>query len=220
MSFYPTYQEQFNKLDILHKEALERIPFVEDIEGWLLLVESAELLLLAEKIKNNHPVICEIGSWKGKSSYIFATALKNRQGILYAVDPFDGDGDSASKSSYQEEIKKLNTSLLQNFKKTMEKYNLLETVKIIPFLSSDARKKFFEKRIDLLFIDGNHDYSAVKEDYLLWSPLVPSGGRIILHDFGAAHVDGPKRVAKEFILESKEWIDVQIVGEMIVATKH
>lgn len=219
MSFYPSYPEQLNKLDSIHKNVLEKIPFVEDVEGWLLVVEATELFLLAEKIDSVNPIVCEIGTWKGKSAYIFATALKGKQGTLYVVDPFDGDGDSASKDSYQQEIKKLDTSLLQNFKDTVRKYDLLEGVQILPFLSSDARPQFFEKKIDLLFIDGNHDYEAVKNDYLLWSPLIPSGGTIVLHDFGAVHVDGPKRVAEEFILKNKEWRDVKVVGEMIVATK-
>lgn len=220
MSFYPSYSEQFNNLDQEHKNALEEIPYVEDIEGWLLLIESIELYLLAKKINVNNSIICEIGTWKGKSAYIFATALKVKKGLLYVVDPFDGDGDIASKDSYQQEMKKLDKSLLQNFEDTMKDYDLLEKVRILPFLSSDARQQFHEEKIDLLFIDGNHDYAAVKNDYLLWSPLIPSGGILILHDFGAAHVDGPKRVAKEFILESKEWIDVRIVGEMIIATRH
>ena len=102
MSFYPSYQQQYDLLSSRHKDALRQIPHLEDIEGWLLLEEAAELFLLADKIVSEQPIICEIGVWKGKSSYIFATATKNKGGILYSIDPFDGDGDSASKDSYQE----------------------------------------------------------------------------------------------------------------------
>jgi predicted O-methyltransferase YrrM len=183
------------------------------------LEEAAELFLLADKIVSEQPIICEIGVWKGKSSYIFATAIKNRRGSLYSIDPFDGDGDSASKDSYQEQIKQMPVSLLQNFQDTMRKHGLLESVKILPYLSSEARKKFEGNKIDLLFIDGNHDYESVKEDYLLWSDLIVSGGALVLHDVGAKHVDGPRRVMEEFIKGNPQWRDIRIVGEMGVAVR-
>jgi predicted O-methyltransferase YrrM len=219
MSFYPTYQEQYIRLSTEQKKALRNIPHLEEIEGWLLLIEAAELFLMSQKIESPKPVICEIGTWKGKSSYIFASALEKKNGFLYSIDPFNGDGDSASRDSYQKEISKLDVSLLRNFEVTMKKYNLWNKVKVLPLLSVDARPKFNEKKIDFLFIDGNHDYEAVKKDYLLWSDLIPSGGMIALHDVGAVHVNGPRQVMQEFIEKNPQWKDICMVGEMGVAIK-
>ena len=39
-----------------------------------------------------------------------------------------------------------------------------------------------DKKIDLLFIDGDHTYEGVKKDFALYSPLVKDGGTIIFHD--------------------------------------
>lgn len=219
MSFYPSYQQQYNSLSHEQKEALKRIPHLEDIEGWLLLEEAAELFLLTDRIQSKQPIVCEIGVWKGKSSYIFATAIKDKGGILYSIDPFNGDGDLASKDSYQEQIRLMPVSLLQNFQDTMRKYDLLGNIKILPYLSSKARESFEKNRIDLLFVDGNHDYELVKQDYLLWFDMVISGGVLVLHDVGAVHVDGPKRVMKEFVENNPQWKDVRIVGEMGVAVR-
>jgi len=36
--------------------------------------------------------------------------------------------------------------------------------------------------IDLLFIDGDHHYEAVKKDFEQWSPYVKTGGIILIHD--------------------------------------
>ena len=110
-------------------------------------------------------------------------------------------------------------SLLQNFRDTMQKYSLLENVEILPYLSSEARNRFEEKKIDLLFIDGNHSYESVKEDYLLWSDLIVPGGALVLHDVGAKHVDGPRRVMDEFVSENPQWKNIRIVSEMGVAVK-
>lgn len=38
--------------------------------------------------------------------------------------------------------------------------------------------------IDLLFIDGDHQYASVLTDWLLYSPLVKKGGLIAFHDVG------------------------------------
>jgi cephalosporin hydroxylase len=36
--------------------------------------------------------------------------------------------------------------------------------------------------IDFLFIDGDHSYKSVLSDWLLYSPLVSSGGMVVFHD--------------------------------------
>ena len=43
----------------------------------------------------------------------------------------------------------------------MTKYGLRKYIKVLPLLSEDA-SKIFEPKINLLFIDGNHEYESVK----------------------------------------------------------
>ncbi len=38
--------------------------------------------------------------------------------------------------------------------------------------------------VDLLFIDGDHQYASVLTDWLLYSPLVRPGGMVVFHDVG------------------------------------
>lgn len=219
MSFYPSYKEQFALLNNAQKKALKQIPQLEFIEGWLLLAEAAELFILTSKIKSKRPVVCEIGTWKGKSSYVFTTALRKKNGLLYSIDPFDGEGDAISKKFYKEEIIKMDTTLLKNFKNTLKRFRLSRYMVILPFQSEKARLRFRERQIDLLFIDGNHDYNYVEKDYKLWVSLIPSGGKIILHDVKAKHVDGPKQVMQKYIIGDKTWKNVRIIGEMCIAEK-
>lgn len=42
--------------------------------------------------------------------------------------------------------------------------------------------KFFPDGIDFLFIDGDHSYDGVKQDFQNYSPLVKKGGIIAFHD--------------------------------------
>jgi hypothetical protein len=44
------------------------------------------------------------------------------------------------------------------------------------------------RKIDFLFIDGNHDLEHVVTDWNLWTPELVPGGRVALHDF-----DPPRR---------------------------
>lgn len=219
MSSYPTIKSQLESLNDNQKMSLSKISHLEDIDGWLLLIEAIELYDLCNKISSRQPIVCEIGSWKGKSSYVLASGIKDRAGTLYSIDPFNGDGDAASINTYKEEIKKLDASLQENFEKTMEQFGLRKSIRILPFKSQEARKKFDSDKIDLLFVDGNHEYDSVKDDYNLWSPLISSGGYIILHDVGAVHVDGPKRIFEECIAGNPNWKNVRIVGEMGIAEK-
>ena len=220
MSHYPSFEEQRNKLAEEQRQTLLEIPHVNEIDGWLLLEEAVELFSLVEKIAGPAPTVCEIGSWKGKSAYVLASALRKRNGgTLFCVDPFTGEGDLASAPTYQKEVSKLDVSLLENFRNTMNHYELFDYIKIIPSKSEDARKKFNSSRIDLLFIDGNHEDDDVFNDFDLWAPLVVSGGYVVVHDVGAVHVTGPRNVYEQRIARGSEWSDVRIVGEMAVARR-
>jgi len=50
----------------------------------------------------------------------------------------------------------------------------------------DTVERFIEllqkDKLDLIFIDGNHSYKKVKQDFLNYSPLVRKGGLITFHD--------------------------------------
>jgi predicted O-methyltransferase YrrM len=45
-------------------------------------------------------------------------------------------------------------------------------------------------KVDFLFIDGDHTYEGVKQDYEMYGPLVKKGGVIALHDAGIADNPG------------------------------
>ena len=40
----------------------------------------------------------------------------------------------------------------------------------------------WDKRIDLLFIDGSHHYEDVRRDFQQWSRFLVADGRILIHD--------------------------------------
>jgi predicted O-methyltransferase YrrM len=59
------------------------------------------------------------------------------------------------------------------------------------FLRSDSHQKATKdevtttlkgRTVDLLFIDGDHRYRGVKQDFVLYAPLVRKGGVVLFHD--------------------------------------
>lgn len=47
---------------------------------------------------------------------------------------------------------------------------------------NDVKSILNNEKVDLLFIDGDHTYEGVKQDYLLYKELVNIGGYIVFHD--------------------------------------
>ncbi|TWI86310.1 methyltransferase family protein [Chitinophaga japonensis] len=51
-----------------------------------------------------------------------------------------------------------------------------------PVTIQRARSVYPHNDVDFLFIDGDHSYAGVKADYENYTPLVRTGGLIVLHD--------------------------------------
>lgn len=62
--------------------------------------------------------------------------------------------------------------------------------------SSEVAKNW-KQQIDILFIDGDHHYEAVKQDYKLFFPFVRKGGLVIFHDTNHSWYPGIKKAVNE-----------------------
>jgi hypothetical protein len=71
--------------------------------------------------------------------------------------------------------------------------------------------------IDLLFIDGEHEYEQVKCDFESWSPFVSCGGYVAFHDtYG--NFPGPTRLVEEQIRPPR-WEMIGRADSLTVARK-
>jgi predicted O-methyltransferase YrrM len=194
----------------------------EAIPGWLSEDEAITLYELARSLPANQPVAVEIGSWLGKSSLVLSKGLRGKsQPKLYCIDPFNGDADAADKAMYGREMSTLQTTLKETFLDNMRKHNVLDIVRPMVGYSFEFAADFKEP-INLLFIDGNHDYNAVLQDYEQWSPLLKRGGTIAFHDVVLdpnPDPAGPAMVAKQHIFDSQQWTNVKLVDSLLVAQK-
>lgn len=88
------------------------------------------------------------------------------------------------------------------------KEGFIENTGFIPHLtlinstSDEAKDKIRDGSIDLLFVDGSHQYEQVKRDLENYWPKVKTGGVLLGHDYQAPH-PGVIRAANEVFGKEK-----------------
>jgi predicted O-methyltransferase YrrM len=173
---YPWWSMQISK-EAENKQTPESaVNFVfENIGGFLrpyqIKWEITELARMVEKSKSQ--IILEIGSFKGGTLFVFSRMAKNNALIL-SIDlpggPFGGGYPSWKKYFF----KKI-ASKNQKIELIRGNSHSLETLEYL-------KKILSGRKIDFLFIDGDHTYEGVKKDYDLYSNFVKDGGLIAFHD--------------------------------------
>ena len=171
---------------------------LDGLPGWLT-VEEGETLYRLARACTGRGVIVEIGSWRGKSTTCLGLGSKaGTQVPVYAVDPH-------SEHTFAD------------FNRNMEAAGLTDLVKPVPGRSQELAEDF-DQPIELLFIDGAHQYELVQQDFDRWVPKVVEGGVVAMHD--TTWFAGPKRVADEHIFKSRHFKNARYVfSSTTVATK-
>lgn len=189
--FYLIYKEA---LRITQKTYLLKYGLIEDnkIFTHMTINEKIELHKTIIDYFDKRRLVCvEIGSYLGASSCFIANAISS-DSVLYCIDTWqndamrydDNDIDADPRDTYEE------------FKINTKKYS--KKILIIRKLSHEAVSEIKQK-IDLLLIDGDHSYEAVKLDWGKYSVLLKVGSIVIFHDTGWA--DGVKKVINESLIE-------------------
>ncbi len=97
----------------------------------------------------------------------------------WAIDPWI-EFSSASDRYYENIDEDMWNELYMDCCELMLYFDQLRVLRID---SVKAASMFPDRYFDLVFIDGNHDYEAVKTDILMWMPKIRNGGIISGHDY-------------------------------------
>lgn len=135
------------------------------------VTELSSLISLLKRRKLS--TVVEIGTAKGGTFYAWCKIAKP-DAVIISIDlpggPFGGGypkGDIKKFRTY----KRKNQRLFFLRKDSQNR----DTKKELMTITKD-------RKIDFLFIDGDHRYSGVKRDWKLYSPLVKRNGLIVFHD--------------------------------------
>ena len=131
----------------------------------------------------------------------------------YGIDIFETD------EIYKDEIApslKINNPLKKFYFKYIKRYNpysmeavqdLLKVYKnniqLIKGNSNQLLKDIQINNIDLIFIDGGHDYNTVKNDLDQSKKIISRNGTILCDDYNLSYAEGVKKAIDEFIKENR-----------------
>lgn len=127
----------------------------------------SEMLALLHEVSGSAlRAICEIGSDRGGTLALLAD-IAQPDALLISIDPAHHLARSAGYTEFAHHPQRIVT---------------------LPADSHDestlarVKQELSGQPLDLLFIDGDHSYEGVREDYRMYAPLLRAGGWIAFHD--------------------------------------
>jgi hypothetical protein len=142
---------------------------------------------------NENSIVCEVGSFQGASSELFALTCK----MVYCVDIFNYPVD-------------LPESYEVTFDKMAARYSNI--IKIVGE-STEVAKQFPDHFFDFVYLDASHDYESARADILAWKNKVKLNGFIGGHDYlvNKFGVGVPQAIGEIFtgdimVYEDSSWI--------------
>jgi len=126
-------------------------------------------------------------------------------GVVYGIDHFKSDPQTGVHPDQKEKV--------YSFLRQLE----LNNVEIIEGDFSEVAKTW-NKKVDILHIDGYHSYDSVKENYETWSKFLTDDGVVLFHNTKIVQENfGVRKLFKEITLPKINLIDGYGLG---VVTKN
>ena len=192
---------------------LKHMYHVEDYKSQIrhgeVCMANEELHALRHTIRSleEPPVnIVEIGSYCGGSTVIIGQeAIKRNEDVnIIIIEPFEFHEDRYYWN-YEEA-----------FDKNMRYFRLEKNIEKIKDTSFNAIKTW-DREIDFIFIDGDHEYQSVVKDINNFIPYVKKGGLFAFHDYKERGKEGVRNAVNELILPFYE--KVFYIGSLICFKK-
>ena len=132
-----------------------------------------ELVSLCRLVAETKPrVVVEIGTASGGTLFCW-NALADPEAAIISLDLPNGIHGGG--------YPRWKRALYQTFAGPRQKLHLLRGDSHSPAMLQRLQA-LLPGRVDFLFIDGDHTYAGVKQDYETYAPLVKPGGLIVFHD--------------------------------------
>ena len=173
----------------------------ETIDG---LIHPREGLLLYTLARRSAHVgnVLEIGAFKGRSTWYLVQGLKDA-GSKHKVISIDPHLDPRQRDAYFT---------------TVELHGLVDWVDARVGFSHEVSQSFGEEPVGMIWIDGDHSYRAVKEDFDDWFPRLAYDGWYAMHDTVNSWL-GPTRLARELLGHRADLSDIGVVWLTLFARK-
>jgi predicted O-methyltransferase YrrM len=128
--------------------------------------------LLAILAERNIETMLEIGTASGGTLYLFAQIASSNAKIISLDLP------SGSFGGYEE----FKIPFFSSFAQKNQRIFLVKANSHSPSSLATVKSILKGRKLDFLFIDGDHTYEGVKRDFQMYSPLISKNGLIAFHD--------------------------------------
>jgi hypothetical protein len=188
-------------------------PIVDSVPGNLRRLESFFLYHTArslegrpELVHRTSSVVVEIGSNRGRSAVAIGLGLKhNARGRLrlFCVDPYFDE--------------RIGHGLLEEFRGNISRAGVDHLITAVPSFSEDAARAWPKhETIEMLWIDGHHQYEYVRDDFLLWGRFLDARGIVAFHDWQFV---GVREALTRHLFASDAFQDVCVMNYNLVAAR-
>ncbi|MFX1393423.1 MAG: class I SAM-dependent methyltransferase [Promethearchaeota archaeon] len=147
------------------------LPYKINLDIFQKKKEISELCKIISKIRAK--IILEIGTAQGGTLFLLSK-LANSDSVILSI-ALPSVGKDQGYFSYR-------IPFYKSFASNNQKIRLIRKNSHDPATLVKVKKILKEKEIDLLFIDGDHSYEGVKQDFEMYAPLVKKNGIIAFHD--------------------------------------
>jgi len=137
-----------------------------------------EIVHTLEKIRRRRPkIILEIGSARGGFIYLLSAALGNSGTTFITIDPYiTGSKYEKQFYTYEDTINKLRHFYLKN------NYLHIRRKSTSKKAREDLKEYLGNRKVDFLFIDGDHTCKSVLNDWKNYNYFLDKNGLAAFHD--------------------------------------
>jgi len=148
----------------------------QPVEGWLTEAQARRLWDSARTVPSGGLVV-EIGSFRGRSAVVMASALSDGARMV-CIDPHAGGDRGPQEIAPEAERGDADN---QAFRANLASAGVAERVEHVRLMSSDALPAV-NGEIDVLYVDGAHRFGPARDDLVRWGNRVREGGAMLVHD--------------------------------------
>lgn len=148
--------------------------------------DEARLLYVQARRKGQ---LVEIGCWNGRTTAVLLQAAQVFSAQLTTIDPFIP-------------VQSRSVATPETWAGHLRAQGL--TPPPLLRMSSVEAAQTWTKPLALAFIDGDHDYAAVRQDLALWTPFIVQGGVVLLHDIFFPRFHGVTQAVFEWFMDEQD----------------
>jgi cephalosporin hydroxylase len=171
-------------------ESGSRFLFSDDAKSIVPMQHIEELIELAKVIEEKKPkTILEIGTARGGTLFL-ASQLADDDALIVSIDLPDG--------MYGGGYPKWKIPFYLSFKKANQKIELIQGDSHSDEIYNQLVSILKGRKIDYLFIDGDHTFEGVKKDFDTYTQLLNEKAVVAFHDIGKDLSEVPNHFVHEY----------------------